>query len=823
MSLPRVHFGMQFDIFALFSRPELGQISKTNRRFNAIIEKHFATSPYLVLGSLHYNDGKWKWSTNVLNFAFENLSVGAPGVTTLPMSDSQIAQLPFSKFLLFKYSKFIFKNTSNAIVVLKPHSHLWKNGRLVVSMKKFMRSMEFASIVNTSKHLTLVVPGALRILSELLRGKCKHLVITDPSNNPTKQLPINDITNFFFSKSETEAQPSCLAIKTRYSPKHQLEKEIISGFGQKFLTSALPPRFAFVKQYGGDMDLPQLSSDSPLCSMPPKKCKPPTPMETRSRAKAKNNTESQPPVLAKRSRKDTSPLPEHVLAEDDVLNAGCASRNDSLENIQKENCKPSHVNIQKENCKPSHVLNVELNELYQENEFIAELEQYDGQENFTIVNAIELLNTNYDNWKSHFTGTSSADDSIKAFISYENLHYPDNLADLANKCGIDVLTLINAFENGLDTTNEIITQASNSSDESSVHMDQNSLKKKPGRPSKKRGKASIGRQRKEKNQAKSWNKNYRDNEAAEQRNKRLSQMNNANISRRSNETQEERNKRLSQEHARPLYHLFNQNAHPIEGETHTYGQLFFLDTQEASNLRANNPVNKGIDQSLFLEIENELRSINPLIKSYHMIPLNTPQSIFNALHFAGKLMHQWAVDMWTRIEGDLLEFQKLKNISYQSATASNLNGDLNTDRTDEISRKTILYSDYPGSIKYYQEEFRKSMIMAKRFGPPDLFITITFGSDNEDLKKAINVQLPDGDQLQQQTNFRPDMNTSSPSHIIVTSFGSREFYPGNAFSSQQARAKFKSRGVRWTRCGDRLDVSPWKLRISRFCSILFFG
>ncbi|KAI1710584.1 RCC1-like G exchanging factor-like protein [Ditylenchus destructor] len=704
-------------------------------------------------------------------------------------------------------------------------------------------------------------------------------------------------------------------------------------------------------------------------SMPPKKCKPPTPMVTRSRAKAKNSTEPQPPVLAKRSRKDTSPMPEQVHSEDDVLNAGCASRNGSLENIQKENCKPSHVNIGINIGIPKNIgiLNVELNELYQENETIAELERFDGQETFSINNAIELLNTNYDNWKSHFTGTSSDDDSIKAFISYENLHYPDNLADLANKCGVDVVTLTNAFENGLDITHENITHVSNSSEENSVHSDQTSLKKKPGRPSNKRGKASIGRQRKEKNQAKKRNQNYRDNETPEQRNKRLSQDNsriisrrsnetqeernkrlsqqkNIDISRRSNETQDERNKRLSQDNSRiisrrsnetqdernkrlsqqlerqnelinnrtqaenirkesdtlagtltnvnditpfslgsfdykckdcgalhfemeaslnelrkpkqnrtydmccslgkiayeknpeyppvlkslflkkhpkhrefydhirnvnssfgfvsinahvkrlsgqyhyriqgPLYHLFNQNAHPIEGETHTYGQLFFLDTQEASNLRANNPVNKGIDESLFLEIENELRLTNPLIKSYHMMyeiekkqneealrrneepkrvtlssfrPLNTSQSIFNALHFAGKLMHQWAVDMWTRIEGDLLEFQKLKNISYQSATASNLNGDLNPDRTDEISRKTILYSDYPGSIKYYQEEFRKSMIMAKRFGPPDLFITITFGSDNEDLKNAINVQLPDGDRLQQQTNFRPDM------------------------------------------------------------------
>ncbi|KAI1698152.1 hypothetical protein DdX_18077 [Ditylenchus destructor] len=98
----------------------------------------------------------------------------------------------------------------------------------------------------------------------------------------------------------------------------------------------------------------------------------------------------------------------------------------------------------------------------------------------------------------------------------------------------------------------------------------------------------------------------------------------------------------------PLYHLFNHKAHPIPGTLPSYGQLFFLDTNQASDIRANNPLNA-------------------------------------------------------------------------------------------------------------REEFRRSMIMAKRFGPPDLFITITFGSDNEDLKKAINIELEDGQSIQQQSNFRPDM------------------------------------------------------------------
>ncbi|KAI1704138.1 hypothetical protein Ddc_16271 [Ditylenchus destructor] len=259
MSLPRVHLGMQLDIFALFSRSELGEISKTNRRFNAIIEKRFGTLPCLVLGSLYYYDGKWKWSANV-----------ALEVTAVSMSDSQIAQLPSSKFLLFKESEFAFERASSAMEVLKTHKHLWEDGRLFVSMKSFMRSMEFASVVNTSKHLTLVVPGALRILSELLRGKCKHLVITDHSNNPTKQLPINDITNFFFSESECEAQSPCLAIKTRYSSKYQLEEEIIRGFEQKFMATALPPRFAFVKECDGDMDRAQMRDFTRILEFRPK-------------------------------------------------------------------------------------------------------------------------------------------------------------------------------------------------------------------------------------------------------------------------------------------------------------------------------------------------------------------------------------------------------------------------------------------------------------------------------------------------------------------------------------------------------------------------
>ncbi|KAI1701715.1 hypothetical protein Ddc_17506 [Ditylenchus destructor] len=112
--------------------------------------------------------------------------------------------------------------------------------------------------------------------------------------------------------------------------------------------------------------------------MPPKQSKPPVPMVTRSRAKAKNNAEPQPPVHAKRSRRDMSPVLEEVIAEDDALDAGGAFRDGCSGKVpakthirpEKDSKKP-----QMENCKPSinkswkknemKFLNIWKQELYQ--------------------------------------------------------------------------------------------------------------------------------------------------------------------------------------------------------------------------------------------------------------------------------------------------------------------------------------------------------------------------------------------------------------------------------------------------------------------------
>ncbi|KAI1702575.1 hypothetical protein Ddc_17000 [Ditylenchus destructor] len=296
MSTPALHFGLLRDIFAHFNRPELSQISETNRRVNAIIEKHFASSPLLIFEYVHYKNGVWKWIDTALNDQVE----------AWPMSDSQIAQLPTSKFLRFKISNFnFFENKFKAIMnlifkkrnpaqwimsfmfkqrspleMLKAHQHLWEGGLLRIFAMDFWCSKELASIVNTSHNLLLLAPGAFDVLPQLIRGSSKHIAVDDfgfiphISNavvhinthvdsilnsevmnsifdwifNYTKQLPLDDINNFLLDNAckndQCINQSFSLKITICYIPKDW--QEVVDSIKQKFLETPDPSEFCFL-------------------------------------------------------------------------------------------------------------------------------------------------------------------------------------------------------------------------------------------------------------------------------------------------------------------------------------------------------------------------------------------------------------------------------------------------------------------------------------------------------------------------------------------------------------------------------------------------
>ncbi|KAI1705819.1 hypothetical protein DdX_13432 [Ditylenchus destructor] len=236
MNIP---FGILRDILAVFDRRELIILSDTTRRFNGIIAKQFPTSPYLVFPFLNYSDdNKWFWSADVTILNFED---EYQDKLTQALSKKQIAQMRSSKFLRFTETCFVADR--NPVEMLSPISHVWENGILWIISNRYLRSLEFVTMVKTSHVLGLEIPGALRMLPHLLQSQCHHVAVYDMANNPARKLPLLDIVNFLFHPNHSE-DVDCsyfpiryLHISIRFPLKRQFYDEIFHSVKQKFLST----------------------------------------------------------------------------------------------------------------------------------------------------------------------------------------------------------------------------------------------------------------------------------------------------------------------------------------------------------------------------------------------------------------------------------------------------------------------------------------------------------------------------------------------------------------------------------------------------------
>ncbi|KAI1700588.1 hypothetical protein DdX_16618 [Ditylenchus destructor] len=657
--------------------------------------------------------------------------------------------------------------------------------------------------------------------------------------------------------------------------------------------------------------------------MPPKQSKPQVPMETRSRAKAKKNAETQPPVDAKRSRTDSRQAADEDGAPRREKTSECYKSESSkvdyfsrllprsdavLNKIALNNSEMlQSIDIYSETAVDSHNDHSETSNsqlaLGCENDFL------NLDSDFTVNNAVQLLNEMYNKWLETNSRSSTADTSIKAFISHCNINDPEIFETLSSNAGVDSDALIAAFENG---TNLDATVSNNdlshefacvvSTDELNIvtaNNDNTPIVKSRGRP-KGKSKSSLTLRKeniKAKQNQNKWQQKCRENQTPGQREKRLSSQNEYQAQKIASESAAEKSKRLSDKSQRqtnvrnrrsleknsrknseillgtvsnvndisayslgsfdyqciscsalhfkdeakgdenkkgknnrtydmccslgkielenpqvfppvlkslflkqhpkhrefydfirnlnssfsfvslkahvrnlkgqyhyriqgPLYHLFNTSAHPNPGQNPSYGQLFFLDTQQAAHLRAIFDQKAKTRNDLPPVESNEVAAVyvtnteGEVPKSYvtvyqtngaisnfstlseYLDPMSYPLFYPNGetVHFGEKLLHQWGVDMWTRIEGDLLEFQKKKNSSMKSAKAANVEQSFVDEETDDIARKHILYSDYPGSIK---PSFK--LTQNQRVNPEEVEFV-------ETLQKLGDGQMQDGDE-----------------------------------------------------------------------------
>ena len=133
---------------------------------------------------------------------------------------------------------------------------------------------------------------------------------------------------------------------------------------------------------------------------------------------------------------------------------------------------------------------------------------------------------------------------------------------------------------------------------------------------------------------------------------------------------------------------------------------------------------------------------------------------FNALHFGGRLFQQYLVDTFIRVEQDRIQWIKFNQKTLLAENYGGVNQfleDLAEKKNAVIGEKIILPSSFPGSTRYYTENFEDAMALVRRFGSPDFFITMTCNPEWPELKDAARIHFGDGSCVEQLAQNRPDL------------------------------------------------------------------
>lgn len=103
-----------------------------------------------------------------------------------------------------------------------------------------------------------------------------------------------------------------------------------------------------------------------------------------------------------------------------------------------------------------------------------------------------------------------------------------------------------------------------------------------------------------------------------------------------------------------------------------------------------------------------------------------------------RLFHQFAVDMYVKIETERLTYIRLNQKQLRSEEYIHLRDAINADGdANNVGRMTILPATYIGSPRHMHEYAQDAMSYVRQYGRPDLFITFTCNPQWIEIKKEL--------------------------------------------------------------------------------------
>jgi hypothetical protein len=99
--------------------------------------------------------------------------------------------------------------------------------------------------------------------------------------------------------------------------------------------------------------------------------------------------------------------------------------------------------------------------------------------------------------------------------------------------------------------------------------------------------------------------------------------------------------------------------------------------------------------------------------------------VYNPLHHAGRLFQPYVVDQFARIDQDRLHFLLKNQKKIRCELYQGLADHVNANDGDRVGRRTVLPSSYIGGPRHMSALYQDAMAVVRKFGKPDLFITMT--------------------------------------------------------------------------------------------------
>jgi hypothetical protein len=125
---------------------------------------------------------------------------------------------------------------------------------------------------------------------------------------------------------------------------------------------------------------------------------------------------------------------------------------------------------------------------------------------------------------------------------------------------------------------------------------------------------------------------------------------------------------------------------------------------------------------------------------------------FNPILYGGKLFQQYCVDEWVKIEADRMRWIRSNQKKICADAYKNIDNfmmRMAQERGEPLGRKVILPATVTNSPRYVEKHFQDAMAIVRRFGKPDLFVTMTCNPQWEEILE----NLKEG----QTSSDRPDI------------------------------------------------------------------